>query len=93
MLRITTVRVTAVSDSGENRVPLEEWLCESFGVEVALPRKALGISVLDDMRLPHSAVRATNPRLRVCKFDAPNVTATVTYRFVLFHRISVSALD
>jgi hypothetical protein len=93
VLRITTVRVTAVPDSGENRVPLEDWFGKRFGVEVALPRKALSIPVLDDMRLSHSAVSATNARFRVGKFDAPNVTATVTYRFVLFHRISVSALN
>jgi hypothetical protein len=93
MLRVTAVQVTAVPNSGENRVPLEDWFGKSFGVEVALPRKALGIPVLDDMRLSHSAVSATNARLRVGKFDAPNVTATVTNRFVLFHRISVSALD
>jgi len=92
MLRVTTVQVTAVPDSGENRVPLEDWLRKGFRVEVALPRKALSIPVLNDMRLSHSAVCATNARLRVGKFDAPNMTATVTYRFVLFHRISVSAL-
>jgi hypothetical protein len=56
MLRITTVQVTAVPNSGENRVPLEDWLGERFRVKVALPRKALSIPVLDDMRLPHSAV-------------------------------------
>ena len=93
MLRVTTVGMTAVPNSGENRVPLEDWLGESFRVEVALPRQALSIPVFDDMRLSHSAVRATNARFRVGKFDAPNVTATVTYRFVLFHRISVSALN
>ena len=93
MLRITTVQVTAVPDSGKNWVPLEDWLAESLRVEVALPRQALSIPVLDDMRLSHSAVSATNACFRVCKFDAPNVTATVTYRFVLFHRISVSALN
>jgi hypothetical protein len=38
MLRITAVGMTAVSDSGENRVPLEDWLRESFRVKVALPR-------------------------------------------------------
>jgi hypothetical protein len=93
VFRITTVGVTAVPDSGKNWVPLENWLGKSFEVEVALPRQALSIPVLDDMRLSHSAVSATNARLRVGKFDAPNVTATVTYCFILFHRISVSALD
>jgi hypothetical protein len=93
VLRITAVQVTTDSDSGENRVPLEDWLGKSFRVKVALPRKTLSIPVLDDMRLSHSAVRATNARLRVCKFDAPNMTATITDCFVLFHRISVSALN
>ena len=83
--------MTAVPNSGKNWVPLEDWLGESFWVEVPLPRQALSFPVFDDMRLSHSAVSATNARLRVGKFDAPNVTATVTYRFVLFHRISVSA--
>jgi hypothetical protein len=91
MLRITTVRMTAVPDSGENWVPLEEWLGESFWVEVALPRKTFGISVFDDMRLPHSAVITPNARFWVAELDAPNVTATITDCFVLFHRISVSA--
>jgi hypothetical protein len=91
MLRITAVGMTAVPNPGKNWVPLEHWLCKSFGVEVALPRKTLSIPVFDDMRLPHSAVLTPYARLRVGKFDAPNVTATVTYRFVLFHRIRVSA--
>lgn len=91
MLRITTVGMTAVPNSGKNWVPLEDWLCESFRVEVALPRKTLSIPVLDDMRLPHSAVSAPNAGLGFVHFDAPNMTATVTYRFVIFHRISVSA--
>jgi hypothetical protein len=56
MLRITAVGMTAVPDSGENRVPLENWTRKSFSVEVALPRQALSISVFDDMRLSHSAV-------------------------------------
>jgi hypothetical protein len=85
--------MTAVPDSGENRVPLEDWFGKRFGVEVALPRKALCIPVLDDMRLSHSAVSATNARLRVGKFDAPNMTAPITDCFVLFHRIRVSAFD
>lgn len=38
MLRITTVSVTAVPDSGENRVPLEDWLGKRRGIKVALPR-------------------------------------------------------
>jgi hypothetical protein len=91
MLRITAVRVTAVPNSGENRVPLEKWFGKGFEIEVALPRKTLSISVLDDMRLRHSAVLTSNPGLRVGKFDAPNMTAPITDCFVLFHRIRVSA--
>jgi len=56
MLRITTVGMTAVPNSGENWIPLEDWLGERFRVELSLPRKTLSISILDDMRLPHSAV-------------------------------------
>jgi hypothetical protein len=92
MLRITAVRMTTVPNSGENRVPLEEWLGESFWVEVALPRKTFGISVFDDMRLPHSAVITPDACLRVAELDAPNMPAPITDCFVLFHRISVSAL-
>jgi hypothetical protein len=91
MFRITTVQVTAVPDSGENRVPLEDWLRERFWIEVALPRKTLSIPVLDNMSLSHSAVLTSNARLRVAKFNPPNMTATITNCFVLFHRISVSA--
>jgi hypothetical protein len=58
-----------------------------------LPRQTLSISILDDKRLAHSTIRATNPSLRVVELDTPNMTATVAYRFVLFHRISVSAFD
>jgi len=85
--------MTAVPDSGKNRVPLEDWLSKRFGIEFALPRKTLSISVLDDMGLPHSAVLTSDASFGVGKFDAPNMTATVAYRFVLFHRISVSAID
>jgi hypothetical protein len=92
MLRITTVRMTAVPNSGKNWVPLEDWLGKCFRVEFSLPRKTLSIPIFDNMRLPHSAVCATNARLRVVKLDAPNMPATVTYRFVIFHRIRVSAL-
>ena len=56
MLRITTVGMTAVPNSGENWIPLEDWLGKCFPVELSLPRKTLGISILDDMRLSHSAV-------------------------------------
>ena len=56
MLRITAVGMTAVSNPGENWLPLEDWLGERFWVELSLPRKTLGIPILDDMRLPHSAV-------------------------------------
>jgi hypothetical protein len=92
MLRITAVRMTTVPNSGENRVPLEEWLGESFWVEVALPRKTFGISVFDDMRLPHSAVITPNACFWVAELDSPNMPAPITDCFVLFHRISVSAL-
>jgi hypothetical protein len=92
MLRITAVDMTAVPNSGENRVPLEDWFGKRFDVEVTLPRKALRIPVLDDLRLSHSAVSATNTRLRVGKFDAPNMTAPITDSFIIFHRITVSAL-
>lgn len=92
MLRITAVGMTAVPNSGKNRVPLEDWLGESFSVEVALPRKTFSIPVFDDVRLRHSTVSAPDSGLRLVHLDAPNMTATVTNRFVLFHRISVSAL-
>jgi hypothetical protein len=49
MLRITTVRMTAVPNSGKNWVPLEDWLGECFRVEFSLPRKTLGIPILDNM--------------------------------------------
>ena len=93
MLRITAVRVTAVSDSGENRVPLEEWLCESFWIEVTLPRKALGISVFDDMGLTHSAVITPDACFRVAELDAPNMPATITDCLVLFHPFILVRLD
>jgi len=92
MLRITAVRMTAVPDSRENWFPFENWLGECFEIELSLPRKTLGIPILNDMRLPHSAVRATNAGLRVVELDAPNMPTTVTYRFVIFHRIRVSAI-
>jgi hypothetical protein len=85
MLRITTVGMTAVPNSGENRVPLEDWLSECFRVKVAVPRKTLSIPILDDMRLSHSAACATNARFRVGELNSPDVSATVTYRFVFFH--------
>ena len=91
MLRITAVGMTAVPNPGKNWLPFEYWLGERFRIEVALPRKTLSISVLDDMRLRHSAVLTSNPGLRVGKFDAPNMTAPITDCFVLFHRIRVSA--
>jgi hypothetical protein len=92
MFGITTVKVSAVADSRKNGLSFEHWLRESLRVEVALPRKALGISILDNERLAHSTICATDASLRVVHFDAPNMPATVTYRFVLFHRITVSAL-
>ena len=92
MLRIDAVQVSAVSNPGQNWKPFIDWLGESFSVEVALPRKALSISVFDNERLAHSTVSAPDARLGFVHFDAPNMPATVTYRFVLFHRIRVSAL-
>jgi len=56
MLRIATVQVSAITNSGKNGLAFKDWLCESFGVKVALPRKALSIPVLDNERLAHSAV-------------------------------------
>jgi hypothetical protein len=91
MLRITAVRMTAVPNSRENRVPLEKWFGKGFEIEVALPRKTLSISVLDNMRLRHSAVLTSNAGFRVGEFDAPNMTAPITDCFVLFHGIRVSA--
>ena len=93
MLRITAVGMTAVPYPGKNCLPFEHWLGESFRVEVALPRKTFSISVLDDMRLRHSAVLTANARLSVGKLDAPNMTATITYRFILFHPFILVRLD
>ena len=92
MLGIDAVQMTAVPNPGKNRKPFVDWLRKSFVVEVALPRKTLGISVFDNERLAHSTIGAPDSRLGFVHFDAPNMPATVTYRFVLFHRIRVSAL-
>jgi hypothetical protein len=56
MLGITTVKVSAVADSRKNWFAFEHWLRESLRVKVALPRKALGIPVLDNERLAHSTI-------------------------------------
>jgi hypothetical protein len=93
MLRIDAVEMTAVPNSGKNWKPFVDWLRKSFVVEVALPRKTLGIAILNNERLAHSTIGATDSRLGFVHFDAPNMPATVTYRFILFHRIRVSALD
>jgi hypothetical protein len=92
MLGIHAIQMTAVSKPGENWKPLVDWLRKSFVVEVALPRKTLSIPVFDNERLAHSTISAPDSRLGFVHFDAPNMPATVTYRFVLFHRIRVSAL-
>lgn len=92
MLGIHAVQMTAVPNPGKNWKPFVDWLRKSFVVEVALPRKTLGISVFDNERLAHSTISATNSSLGFVHFDSPNMPATVTYRFVLFHRIRVSAL-
>lgn len=91
MFRITAVQMTAGSYSGKNWFAFEDWRNESFGIELPLPRKAFSISIFDDKRLPHSAVSATDARFGFVHFDFPDMPAPVTYRFVLFHRISVSA--
>ena len=92
MFGITTVQVSAVADSGKNGLPFIYWLSESFSVEVALPREAFGVPVFDNERLAHSTIGATDARLGFVHLDAPNMPATVTYSFILFHRITVSAL-
>jgi hypothetical protein len=92
VFRITAVEVSASSNPGENRFAFVDWVRESFGVEFSLPRKAFSIPVFDNERLAHSAVLTTYARLRFVELDSPDMPATVTYRFVLFHRISVSAL-
>jgi hypothetical protein len=92
MLGITAVQMPAVANPGQNGLPFKDWLGESRGVKVALPRKTLSVPILDDKRLPHSAVRTADARLRLSNLDAPNMPATVAYCFILFHRISVSAL-
>lgn len=62
MLRITAVRVTAGADSGQNWTAFIDRLRKRLGIEVALPRQTLRVSVLDDFRLPHLTVRATYSR-------------------------------
>jgi hypothetical protein len=84
--------MAAVSDSRKDGFAFVDWLRKSFGVELSLPRKALSISVLDNKRLAHSTVGTPDAGLRLVELDAPDMPATVTYRFVLFHRITVSAL-
>ena len=91
MLGIDAVKMTAVPNSRKNWKPFIDWLGQSFRVKVALPRKALSIAVFDNERLTHSTIGATDARFGFVHFDAPNMPATVTYRFVLFHRISVPA--
>lgn len=93
MFGITTIQMPASADPGKNWLAFVHWLGKGLGVKVALPRKALGIPILDDKRLAHFTVLATDARLWFVQLDAPNMPATVTYRFVLFHRISVSVLD
>jgi hypothetical protein len=87
MLRVTAVGVTAVAYPRENWATFEHRLSESSRIEVALPRQALSIPVFDDKRLAHSTIGAPDASFRLRDFDAPNVTATVTNRFVLFHAI------
>lgn len=91
MFWVHAIQMPAVAKPGQNWLAFIDWDSESFGIEFALPRKTLGVSILDDKRLSHSTISAPNARLGFVHFDAPDMTATVTYRFVLFHRISVSA--
>jgi hypothetical protein len=93
VLGIDAVKMTTVPNPGKNWKPFIDWLRQSFVVKVALPRKTLSISIFDNERLAHSTIGAPDSRFRFVHFDAPNMPATVTYRFVLFHRIRVSALD
>jgi hypothetical protein len=92
MFWIDAVEMTAVPNPGENWKPFVDWLRKGFVVEVALPRKTLSIPIFDNERLAHSTIGAPDSRLGFVHFDAPNMPATVTYRFILFHRIRVSAL-
>lgn len=84
--------MTAVSDSGENGLIFVHWERKGFRIEVALPRKALSIAILDDKRLAHSTIGAADARLGFVQLDAPDMPAAITDSFVLFHRITVSAL-
>jgi len=93
VFRIAAIKVAAVSDARQDWLALKNRLGESFGVKVALPRQALGVAVFDDEGLAHSAIGAPNARLRLVELDAPNMSAAITNRLILFHRISVSAFD
>ena len=92
MFWIHTVEMTAVPDTRKNGFIFVNWKRKGFPIEVPLPRKALSIPVLDDKRLAHSTIGAADARLGFVQLDAPDMPATITDSFVLFHRISVSAL-
>lgn len=65
MLRITAVRVTTSSDSGQDCTAFINRLRKRLGIKVALPRQTFSISILDDFGLSHLAVCATNARFWV----------------------------
>jgi hypothetical protein len=92
MLRVTAVFVTAVPNTRKNWIAFEHRLSKCRGIEVALPRQTLSISVFDDKRLAHSAIVTADARLRFCNFDAPNMTAAVTDRLIFFHAIILVCL-
>ena len=92
MFWIDAVEMSAVANPRKNRLTFVSWSGKSFSVEVALPRKALRIAVLDNKRLAHLTIGAPNACLRLVCLDAPNMPAPITDSFILFHRISVSAL-
>jgi hypothetical protein len=48
MLRVYAVKMSAVANAGKNWIAFVDWVSESFGVKVALPRKTLGIPILDN---------------------------------------------
>ena len=93
MFRIHAVRVPAITNARENWLSFIHWLCKCFGIKFALPRKALRIPVFDNKRFAHLTIGTANARLGLVSLDAPDMPATVTYRFVLFHPIILVVLD
>jgi hypothetical protein len=82
----------AIANAGKNWFAFINWARERFEIKFALPRKAFGVSVFDDERLTHSAIGATDAGFGFVHFDAPNMPATVTYRFIIFHAIILVCL-